>query len=162
MFSSSVHTYYAFSCRLSELQILTYLCFQFVAILAINAPCIKPIFSPRAWTVTTEDSSPGDSENPSSIGTNSYQLSKASKVSRFDQLSVLRTVDDHCSEELSLPYYQAKMGFASQDPSSASGAAALPGSQSFEINRSSHGAIQATTTYEVTSKPFEESYKNEP
>ncbi|EFQ97341.1 hypothetical protein MGYG_00380 [Nannizzia gypsea CBS 118893] len=135
---------------------------SFVAILAINAPCIKPIFSPRAWTVTSDESSPGDSENPSSLGTGSYQLSKVSKSSRFDQLSTLRTVDDHCSEELSLPYYQAQMGIASHAPNSVCGATASTGNQSLEIEHSAHGGIQVTTTYEVTpSKPFEEGHRNE-
>ncbi|KDB21942.1 hypothetical protein H109_06082 [Trichophyton interdigitale MR816] len=129
---------------------------SFVAILAINAPCIKPIFSPRAWTITSDDSSPKDSENPSSMGTSSHQLSKMSKSSRFDQLSVLRTVDDHCSEEISLPHNQAQMGFASQVTNSARGATASSEDQSLEINRSAHGGIHITT-----SEPFEKSHKYE-
>ncbi|EGE08729.1 hypothetical protein TEQG_07687 [Trichophyton equinum CBS 127.97] len=117
---------------------------------------------PRAWTITSDDSSPKDSENPSSMGTSSHQLSKMSKSSRFDQLSVPRTVDDHCSEEISLPHNQAQMGFASQVTNSAHGATASSEDQSLEINRSAHGGIHITTTYEVTpSEPFEKSHKYE-
>lgn len=96
------------------------------------------------------------------MGTSSHQLSKMSKSSQFDQLSVLRTVDDHCSEEISLPHNQAQMGFASQVTNSARGATASSEDQSLEINRSAHGGIHITTTYEVTpSEPFEKSHKYE-
>ncbi|KAF3490571.1 uncharacterized protein GIQ15_00088 [Arthroderma uncinatum] len=111
---------------------------SFVAILAINAPCIKPIFSPRAWTITSEDSAPKDSENPSSNGTSSYQLSKTSKC-KFDPLSVLRTVEDRCSEELALPYNQARMGFASQESSTVRGAASSTRNQPLENHSAVHG-----------------------
>ncbi|EEQ30408.1 conserved hypothetical protein [Microsporum canis CBS 113480] len=135
---------------------------SFVAILAINAPCIKPIFSPRAWTITSDDSSPKDSENQSSNTTSSYQLSKVPR-SRFDQLSVLRTADDHCSEELSLPYNQAQMGFATQVSSNGRGTTSSTGNQSLEINDPAHGGIKVTTTYDVTpSKPLEVNHVHGP
>ncbi|KAK2855633.1 hypothetical protein FQN49_005002 [Arthroderma sp. PD_2] len=137
---------------------------SFVAILAINAPCIKPIFSPRAWTVTSDDSKPGDSENQSSNATSSYRLSKLSKC-KFDQLSVLRTTDDdYCNEELALPFNKAQMGFASRVSSTTRGAtSSTTGEQPLESPSGSHGGIQVTTTYEVSpSVPFDDCQKNGP
>ncbi|KAH8701591.1 hypothetical protein BGW36DRAFT_423898 [Talaromyces proteolyticus] len=110
----------------------------FVAIIAVNAPCIKPLFSGAKWMGSTKDKS---SKIPTNVrNSGSYNLSKLRVSQNNTHKGALPTIDDKDSQEFILDG-------SDHDRSDTFG---FTNNVSTSSNQARSPGIQVTTTYEVT------------
>ncbi|KAH8199662.1 hypothetical protein TruAng_006192 [Truncatella angustata] len=117
---------------------------QFVAIIAVNAAAIKPLFSSKRWIKSTSKDGTG-SNTPGYKGSNTYALSGKSKTSNIRS---------------ALPFHTTKVGtqiLSSSEEDIVSGKTTYSqtsGTSSINMDdgrgrRESEGGIVVTTTYQV-------------
>ncbi|KAF7155856.1 hypothetical protein CNMCM5623_008736 [Aspergillus felis] len=115
---------------------------QFVALIAVNAPCIKPLFSSSVWL--------GSSKGPSSKNAHRYGASGSYSLSVFgkskpDPLTSQRSkLGDHASDEFILREQSQSGPTYMNDVSGGHGQ-----HMDEESGKFSEGGIQVTTMYEV-------------
>ncbi|RHZ63410.1 uncharacterized protein CDV56_100707 [Aspergillus thermomutatus] len=112
----------------------------FVAIIAVNAPCIKPLFSSSVWLGSSKDPSSKNAQRYGASG--SYSLSVFGKSKPDPLTSHTSKLGDHASDEFILREQSAPTFV--NDVSGGHGRQADEESGKF-----TEGGIQVTTIYEV-------------
>ncbi|KAL1966340.1 hypothetical protein VTN77DRAFT_4693 [Rasamsonia byssochlamydoides] len=119
----------------------------FVGIVAVNASCIKPLFSASRWLRSSKNGSSNKMSNQYAYGNNSYQLSSQLERSQggfLSNKSTKRVQTENSSEEMIVKDFDTYRNDVSVGVDVSNG-----GKSSFGEGMLTDG-IHVTTTYEVT------------
>ncbi|KAF4207618.1 hypothetical protein CNMCM8927_002695 [Aspergillus lentulus] len=114
----------------------------FVAIIAVNAPCIKPLFSSSVWLGSSKDPSSKNAHRYG--GSGSYSLSVFGKSKPDPLVSHTSKLGDHASDEFILREQSQSGPTYVHDVSGGHGQ-----HMDEESGKFAEGGIQVTTMYEV-------------